>query len=73
MRGQTTRNDDGGYRMRANTLSLSGRANKGDFWFVSDGFHVSIAEQKTGDVPTQGIRIPKSTFDYFVKKYTEQQ
>lgn len=47
--------------------------DKGDFWFLCDGFNVSIAEQRVGESPTQAIRVPKATFDYFVKKYTEQQ
>lgn len=46
---------------------------KGDFWFLSDGYNVSIAEQRVGESPTQSITVPKATFDYFVKKYTEQQ
>lgn len=46
---------------------------KGDFWFLCDGFNVTIAEQRVGESPTQSIRVPKATFDYFVKKYTEQQ
>ena len=47
--------------------------DKGDFWFLSDGFNVTIAEQRVGESPAQSIRVPKATFDYFVKKYTEQQ
>jgi len=46
---------------------------KGDFWIICDGFNVSIAEQKVGEPPSQSIRVPKATFDFFVKKYTEQQ
>lgn len=46
---------------------------KGDFWMLCDGVTVSIAEQRVGDSPTQSIRVPKATFDFFVKKYTEQQ
>ena len=47
--------------------------DKGDFWFLSDGFTVTLAEQRVGESPAQSIRVPKATFDYFVKKYTEQQ
>lgn len=46
---------------------------KGDFWILCDGFTVTLAEQRSGDSVTQSIRVPKATFDYFVKKYTEQQ
>ena len=46
---------------------------KDDFWILCDGFTVTLAEQASGESCTQSIRIPKSTFDYFVKKYTEQQ
>lgn len=46
---------------------------KDDFWIVCDGFTVTLVEQREGESPTQSIRIPKATFDYFVKKYTEQQ
>lgn len=47
--------------------------DKGDFWITCDGFTVTLAEQRVGEEATQSIRIPKATFDYFVKKYTEQQ
>lgn len=47
--------------------------DKGDFWFLCDGFNVSIAEQRVGESPIQSIRVPKKIFDYFVKKYTEEQ
>lgn len=47
--------------------------DKRNFWLVCDGFNVTLAEQRVGESPTQSIRIPKATFDYFVKKYTEQQ
>jgi hypothetical protein len=47
--------------------------DKDDFWITCDGFTVVIAEQRAGENTTQLIRIPKSTFDYFVRKYTEQQ
>lgn len=46
---------------------------KDDFWILCDGFTVTIAEQRSGEQATQAIRVPKATFDYFVKKYTEQQ
>ena len=47
--------------------------DKGDFWIVCDGFTVTLAEQRVGESPSQTIRIPKTTFDFFVKRYTEQQ
>ena len=46
---------------------------KGDFWITCDGYNVTITEQRLGESPRQSISVPKATFDYFVKKYTEQQ
>lgn len=41
----------------------------GDFWILTDGYHVTLSEQKTGDSPKQYITVPRDIFDKFVRWY----
>lgn len=43
--------------------------DRGDWWMITDGHTVSIAEQKIYEQPTQNISIPKGIFDWFVDIY----
>jgi hypothetical protein len=40
-----------------------------DFWMITDGYEVTIAQQKMGESPSQKISVPKSIFDACVKWY----
>lgn len=40
-----------------------------DFWMITDGYEVTIADQKSGAHPTQKISLPRDVFDAFVKWY----
>jgi len=39
------------------------------FWILTDGYYVSIHQQKPGEDSKQQIRIPRSIFDHFVRWY----
>lgn len=45
----------------------------GDFWMITDGFRVTLAEQKEGEAPTQYITIPRATFNKFIDWYMRDQ
>jgi hypothetical protein len=40
-----------------------------DFWMITDGYEVTIAQQKAFEDPSQKISIPKPIFDACVKWY----
>lgn len=42
-------------------------------WIMLDGYHVSIAEQRTGEMPKQSIRIPREVFKKMVRWFTTPQ
>lgn len=42
----------------------------GDFWILTDGYEISIHEQKIGHESVQKISVPKAIFDKFVRWYT---
>lgn len=43
--------------------------DRGDWWFLTDGYRVTFAEQKMGEAATQSVTIPKGIFDRFVDIY----
>jgi hypothetical protein len=45
----------------------------GDFWMLTDGYRVSIAEQEVGKPPMQHITIPRETFNRFIDWYMRDQ
>lgn len=45
----------------------------GDFWILTNGFTISIAEQKRGEDTKQHINIPVETFAKLVAWMTEPQ
>lgn len=45
----------------------------GDFWILTDGFHVTIREQMTGESPTQGVSIPRTEFNRLIDWYMREQ
>lgn len=42
----------------------------GGFWMLSDGYMVSIVQQKRGEPASAKISVPKRTFDRFIRWYT---
>jgi len=44
-----------------------------EFWILSDGYEVTIHEQRVGEASTQGVTLPRSVFNRMVKFYTEPQ
>ncbi len=53
-------------------LRYDNRTHK-DCWILSDGYRVTIAEQRVGESPTQSITIPRKTFNKLIEFYTRQQ
>jgi hypothetical protein len=51
------------------------RDNKdvGDFWMITDGYTVSIHEQKMGEPSKQQISIPRATFNKLIDWYSRPQ
>ena len=45
----------------------------GDFWILTDGYDISICEQKSGHAPTQKIHIPRAVFNKIVSWYMREQ
>lgn len=41
----------------------------GDFWMITDGCQVSLAQQQIGKSPTASIGVPRKVFDAFVDWY----
>ncbi len=48
-------------------------SDAGDFWIISDGHTVSMAQQKYGESSTQSISIPRATFNRLIAFYTKPQ
>lgn len=44
-----------------------------DFWILTDGYQVSIADQKRGAPPAQHINIPRPIFNRLVAWYMREQ
>jgi hypothetical protein len=44
-----------------------------DFWVLTDGYRVSIAQQLTGEPPTQHVMIPRAVFNEMVDWYMREQ
>lgn len=45
----------------------------GDFWILSDGHTVSLRKQKQGEMPSEGIQVPRATFNKMVDWYLKDQ
>jgi hypothetical protein len=45
----------------------------GDFWILTDGWRVSLYQQKTGHPSTQNITIPRAEFNKLVAWYMRDQ
>jgi Holliday junction resolvase RusA-like endonuclease len=43
----------------------------GDFWILTDGYTVTICQQKTGHSPTEKVHVPRATFNRMVRWYTK--
>jgi hypothetical protein len=41
----------------------------GDFWFMTDGYTITLAQQKTGEAAKSATSVPKTVFDRFVRWY----
>lgn len=54
-------------------LERSVKEVAGDFWILTDGYHVTIAEQPIGSEPTQAIRVPRASFNKLVDWYMREQ
>ncbi len=44
-----------------------------NFWILTEGYRVSLYEQKSSESPTQHITIPKRQFDALVEWYMREQ
>lgn len=40
-----------------------------DHWIVIDGGDVALCAQRTGEAPTQEIKLPRATFEAFIDWY----
>ena len=45
----------------------------GDFWIITDGYNVSLAEQKVGEKSTGMVTIPRREFNRLVTWYMREQ
>lgn len=45
----------------------------GDFWILTDGYEVSLAEQEVGSYPSQKITVPRAMFNRMVSWYMREQ
>jgi hypothetical protein len=45
----------------------------GDHWILTDGYHVSIVQQKLGEKPKQEIRVPRRAFNAMIDWYMREQ
>lgn len=45
----------------------------GDFWILTDGFNVSIHEQKLGEHSKQTISVPRAEFNRLIRWYMREQ
>lgn len=45
----------------------------GDFWIITDGYRVSMAQQEIRHAPLQMIRIPKAAFNKMIDWYMRDQ
>ena len=43
------------------------------YWILTDGFNVTITEQKNGREATQSITVPRSQFNVLVRWYMKEQ
>lgn len=45
----------------------------GDYWIITDGYMVSLAQQEVGESATQKISIPRNVFNKMVRFYTRHR
>jgi hypothetical protein len=45
----------------------------GGFWILTDGYRVSVSQQKTGEAPTQHICISRARFNQLIDWYLKDQ
>lgn len=45
----------------------------GDYWILTDGWRVSMVQQKTGESPTQKVTIPRAEFNRMIDWYLRDQ
>ena len=43
------------------------------YWMLTDGYRVSLAEQKNGEAPKQHICFKRATFNRFIDWYMKNQ
>jgi hypothetical protein len=63
------------YDANGKTILKLSRDNKtfGDVWILTDGYRVSIREQKSGEAPTQGIMLSRAKFNRVIDWYLKNQ
>lgn len=63
------------YDAKGRKLTQLTRDNKtfGDVWMLSDGYRVSIYEQKIGNKPSQGLTLPIAKFNRIIDWYLADQ
>lgn len=45
----------------------------GDFWLLSDGYNVTICQQKVGESPHGSVSVPRHIFNRMVDFYCKPQ
>lgn len=43
----------------------------GNHWLLTDGYEVTVCNQKTGEAPTGSVTMPRRAFNALVKAYTK--
>lgn len=64
------------YKARSNEQVCSLRQDgyeSGDFWIMTDGYTVTICEQKTFESPKQVIHVPRAEFNKMIDWYKREQ
>ena len=63
------------YDANGKTLPQLTRDNKtfGDVWILTDGYRVSIYDQRAGKAPSQGLTLPRARFNRIIDWYLKNQ